>query len=75
MFSILNARTVVHTTTSNGFFSRYVVYINYEKKNINVQRYKCKVCGGTFSNLPEDVLPRKKRVFSLVVERKTILIV
>jgi len=46
-----------------------------KKKNIKVQRYKCKVCGGAFSNLPEDVLPRKKRVFSLMMERKTISII
>jgi len=51
-----------------GFYSRYVVYINYEKKNINVQRYKCKVCGGTFSNLPEDVLPRKKYSKSAIIQ-------
>lgn len=51
-----------------GSYSREVVYINYEQKNINVQRYKCKVCGGTFSNLPEDVLPKKKYSKSAITQ-------
>ncbi|CEG12775.1 conserved hypothetical protein [groundwater metagenome] len=41
-------------------YSRDVVNINNEEKKINVQRYKCKICGRTFSKLPEDVFPRKK---------------
>lgn len=51
-----------------GSYSRYVVYLNHEKKYINVQRYKCKVCEGTFSNLPEDVLPRKKYSKSAIIQ-------
>ncbi len=49
-------------------YSRDVMYINYEQKKINVQRYKCKVCGGTFSNLPKDVLPRKKYSKSAIIQ-------
>ncbi|PIN67467.1 MAG: hypothetical protein COV98_02720 [Candidatus Altarchaeum sp. CG12_big_fil_rev_8_21_14_0_65_33_22] len=33
-----------------------------------MQRYKCKVCGRTFSNLPEDVLPRKKYSKSAIIQ-------
>lgn len=51
-----------------GSYSREVVNINYERKNINVQRYKCKVCERTFSNLPKDVLPKKKYSKSAIIQ-------
>ncbi|CEG13604.1 hypothetical protein MSIBF_A4280001 [groundwater metagenome] len=49
-------------------YSRDVVHINNEEKKINVQRYKCKICGRTFSKLPEDVFPRKKYSRSAIIQ-------
>lgn len=51
-----------------GSYSRDVVHINGERKKINVRRYRCKICNGTFSILPEYVLPRKKYSKSAIIQ-------